>query len=69
MIAGIAERETAHKAMRRWRELRAMLIILAFFVGQLMKTVTGRGICWLTVIIGKSRNSHIHTQLMRLVLV
>ena len=36
MILGIAERETVHKAMRR--ELRAMVITLAIFVGQLMKT-------------------------------
>jgi hypothetical protein len=33
---------TAHKAMRRWRELRAMVITLAFFVGQVMKTGRGR---------------------------
>jgi hypothetical protein len=28
----IAERETARKAMRRWREPRAMMTTLAFFV-------------------------------------
>jgi hypothetical protein len=34
-MAGNAERETVHKAMRR--ELGAMVITLAIFVGQLMK--------------------------------
>jgi hypothetical protein len=38
LMAGIAERETARKAMRRWRELRAMVINVAFFVEQLTKT-------------------------------
>jgi hypothetical protein len=32
MIAGIAERETARKAMRRWREPMEMVITLAFVV-------------------------------------
>jgi hypothetical protein len=34
-------RETACKAVRRWRELRAMVITLAFFVAQPMKTGKG----------------------------
>jgi hypothetical protein len=38
MIAGIAESETAHKAMRPWREPREMVITLAFVVAQPMKT-------------------------------
>jgi hypothetical protein len=37
MIARIAERETARKVMRRWREPRAMVIIQAFVVAQPMK--------------------------------
>ena len=41
--AGIAERETARKAMRRWRELRATVINVAFLVKQLTKT--GRRRC------------------------
>jgi hypothetical protein len=40
---------------------------LAFFVGQLMKT--GRGTEVFHMIIGKNHSSHIHTQLMRPVLV
>ena len=39
MVAGMSERETARKAMSRWRELRAM-ITLAFFVA--LPTKTGR---------------------------
>jgi hypothetical protein len=31
-VPGVAEREMARKAMRRWREPRATVIILAFFV-------------------------------------
>jgi len=38
MMAGIVERETARKAMSRWREPRAIVITLTFFVAQPMKT-------------------------------
>ena len=38
MMAGIAERETARKVKRRWRELRATVINVAFFVEQVTKT-------------------------------
>ena len=31
LMAGIAERETARKTMRRWREPRAIATTLAFF--------------------------------------
>ncbi|KAI0263893.1 hypothetical protein BGY98DRAFT_1164764 [Russula aff. rugulosa BPL654] len=43
IMAGVAEREMARKAMRRWRELRAMVINVAAFVEQLTKT--GRRRC------------------------
>jgi flagellar biosynthesis regulator FlaF len=56
MIFGIAERETVHKAMRR--ELRAMVITLAIFVGQLMKTRRRRcSVCRLSVVIKSDSES------------
>ena len=38
VMTGIAVR-AAHKAMRRWREPRAIATTLAFFVAQLMKRI------------------------------
>ena len=49
LMAGIAERETAHKAMRRWREPRAIATTLAFFVAPPM-----RGSVWQRSVVIKS---------------
>jgi hypothetical protein len=38
MMEGTVERETARREMRRWREPRVMVITLAFFIAQPMKT-------------------------------
>ena len=45
MMAGIAERETARKAMRRWREPRAIATTLAFFVAPPMRGFCMAAIC------------------------
>jgi hypothetical protein len=51
MMAGIAERETARKVMRRWREPREMVMTFAFFVAQPMETGRrGSSICQPSVV-------------------
>jgi hypothetical protein len=60
MLEGTAERETARREMRRWREPRAMVITSAFFVAQPMKT--GRrssSVCQPSVVRGRQSRGEV----------
>jgi hypothetical protein len=58
IIGGIVERETARRVIRRWREPRAIVITLAFFVAQPMKTGRRKSsVCQPSVVMkGKKEN-------------